>query len=137
MARKSTVGKAAGAARKVAARVPGVSSNPMTNLIIADVALRGGGRLLRHAIERVVLGAKYSPDKAKDIVKGRSMGQTLLGTAVARVATRSIPGAILVGGGLLAKTLYDRSRKPAAARAEGKREVEKLAKAGRKSDEPG
>ena len=134
MARKSTIGKATGAARKVAGKMPGVSTNPMTNLIIADVALRGGGRLLRHAIERVVLGAKYAPDKAKDIVKGRSMTQTLLGTAVARIATRSVPGAILVGGGLLARTLYDRSRKPAEAKADGVHEIAKQAKDGRKSD---
>ena len=44
------------------------------------------------------------------------MGQTLVSTALARIATRSVPGAIVIGGGLLAKTLYDRRRGKAAAK---------------------
>jgi hypothetical protein len=99
----------------------------MTNLVIADIAMRGGGRLLRHAIEKTLLGAKYTPDKARDIVKGRSMTQTLLGTAIARMATRSVPGAIIVGGGLIAKTLYDRSKDRRAARAEGEIDIDEQA----------
>lgn len=117
-------------ARKAQAAIKethGPSPNPMTNLIIADVALRGGGRLLRGLVERTLLGVKYSPEKARDIVKGRSMTQTLLGTAVARVATRSVPGALIVGGGLLAKTLFDRHRDQKAAR-EGARAVDEQAK---------
>jgi hypothetical protein len=105
----------------------GPSPNPMTNLVIADIAMRGGGRLLRHAIERTLLGAKYTPDKARDIVKGRSMTQTLLGTALARMATRSVPGAIVVGGGLIAKTLYDRSKDRRAAKAEGEADIRQQA----------
>jgi hypothetical protein len=101
----------------------GPSPNPMTNLVIADIAMRGGGRLLRHAIEKTLLGAKYTPDKARDIIKGRSLTQTLLGTAIARMATRSVPGAIIVGGGLLAKTLYDRSKDRRAAQIEGETEI--------------
>ena len=105
-----------------AREVPPPSPNPMTNLLIADIALRGGGRLLRHVVERTLLKAKYSPDAAKGIVKGRGMAEALIGTAVARVATRSVPGAILVGGGLLAKTLYDR-RKGDHAKEKGKQQV--------------
>jgi hypothetical protein len=108
----------------------GPSPNPMTNLLIADLALRGGGQLLRHAVERTVLGAKFSPAKARNIVKGRSMFQTLLGTAVARIATRSVPGAIVVGGGLLAKTLYDRRESKRAARRNGQRAIAAQAKRG-------
>ena len=33
-----------------------------------------------------------------------------LGIAATRIATRSIPGALLVGGALLAKTLYDKRK---------------------------
>lgn len=33
-----------------------------------------------------------------------------LGIAATRLATRSIPGALLVGGALVAKTLYDRRK---------------------------
>jgi hypothetical protein len=118
MGKRGKVSRAIGSAKDAAGKVAPPSPNPMTNLILADVALRVGGQLLRHGVERGLLGQKYGPGKAKKIVKGRSMAQTLLGTAVARIATRSVPGAIVVGGGLLAKTLYDRRRRK-EARAEG------------------
>ena len=35
-----------------------------------------------------------------------------LGIAATRIATRSMPGALLVGGAILAKTLYDRRKTP-------------------------
>jgi len=105
----------------------------MTNVIIADIALRGGGQLLRHAVERTVLGAKYPSEKAKNIVKGRTMAQTLVGTALARIAMRSVPGAIVIGGGLLAKTLYDRKRDRRVVKAQGAAQVEAQAEKGRKT----
>ncbi|WP_109355454.1 hypothetical protein [Sphingorhabdus sp. EL138] len=44
----------------------------------------------------------------------RGQGTGLLGFGVgvlaARIATRSLPGALLVGGAMVAKALYDRSR---------------------------
>ena len=108
-------------------QAPAPSPNPMTNLVLTDIALRGSGMFMRHAVERLLLGAKYSPGKAKDIVKGRTMAQTLIGTAIARIATRSVPGAILVGGGLLAKTLYDRSQGKRDAERTGKKQVDEQA----------
>jgi hypothetical protein len=120
---KTTASKAGAAVKET----KGPSPNPMTNLIIADIALRGGGRLLRHVVERTLLGVKYPPAKAHDIVKGRSMAQTLLGTAAARIATRSVPGALLVGGGLLAKALYDRQKDRSRAKAEGEDAVDEQA----------
>jgi len=134
MANKPTLKVAKNKAKAATTQADGISPNPMTNLLIADLALRGGGQLLRHAIERTVLGAKYTPDKAKKIVKGRSMVQTLLGTAAARIATRSVPGAIVVGGGLLAKALYDRREGKRAARASGARAIEAQAKRGDEDD---
>lgn len=118
----SAVKRTARKAKAGAKDVPPPSPNPMTNLIIADLVLRGGGRLLRNLVERNVLKAKYPADTAKSIVSGRGMAQTLVSTAIARVATRSVPGAILVGGGLIAKTLYDR-RKGAEAKEKGKQAV--------------
>lgn len=121
---KSTARKLKSGAKAGVKDVPPPSPNPMTNLIIADLVLRGGGRLLRGLVERNVLKAKYPPDTAKSIVTGRGMAQTLVSTAIARVATRSVPGAILVGGGLLAKALYDR-RKGAEAKEKGQQAVAK------------
>lgn len=123
MARTPSIKKAARKAKDAVAKTDGPSPNPMTNLIIADLALRGGGRLLRNAVERTVLGAKYSKSDAKDLVRGRTMTQTLVGTAIARIATRSVPGALLVGGGLLAKTLFDRRQSKAKARTEGRKAI--------------
>jgi hypothetical protein len=119
---------AAGRAAETVKETEGPSPNPMTNIIIADIALRGGGRLLRNAVEKGLLGVKYPQDKARKLVGGRSMTNTLIATAVARVATRSVPGALLIGGGLLAKTLYDR-RKGAAAKEEGQAQVERRTQA--------
>ena len=129
---KATVGKAkatVGKAKESVRQVPPPSPNPMTNLVIADIVLRGGGRLLRNLVERNVLKTKYPHDTAKSLINGRGMAQTLIGTAVARIATRSVPGAILVGGGLLAKALYDR-RKGADAEAKGKKAVARRAAKG-------
>lgn len=111
--------------------VSGPSPNPMTNLIIADLVLRAGTRAVRHGLERVVLGTKYSPIRAKEIVKSRTMVQTLVGTAVARVATGSVPGALVVGGALLAKSLYDRRKGQLAAEAEGNLAIEDQAEQGK------
>ena len=128
MAKRSKLDSKADEALEVA---EGISPNPMTNVVIADLVLRSGGQLMRHAVERGVLGLKFAPGKARNIVKGRSMTQTLIGTALARIATRSVPGALLVGGGMLAKTLYDRRKGKAAARAEGRAEVAEQAEKGR------
>jgi len=108
------------------------SPNVHTNLAIADIALRGGSFLARRAVEKTLLGTKYSPGKAKAILKGRSIKETVFHTALARVAMQSVPGAILVGGGLIAKTLYDRS-KARKSRIEGESKVEEMAREGRKS----
>ncbi len=93
----------------------GPSPDPRTNLILADIALQGGSLLVRRGLERGFLGRKYAPDKAARILKRRSMGESLIGAAIVKLATRSVPGAILVGGGLLAKTLYDRRKDNRAA----------------------
>jgi hypothetical protein len=104
-------------------KVEGPSPNPMTNLILTDLLLRGGGQMMRHAVEGALLKTKYDPRKAKKIIAGRSMTQTLVATAIARLATRSVPGALLVGGGMLAKLLYDRNQDRRAAQREGEKAV--------------
>jgi len=107
----------------------GPSPNPATNLVIADIVLRTGTTLARRAVERGVLGSSYSPRKAKSILRGRTVTETLLHGALARVALASVPGAIAVGGALLVKTLYDRSR-ARQAWAEGAADLHEMAKDG-------
>lgn len=129
MARKAKVSSKTGSKPSI----PGPSANPMTNLIVVDLVLKAGTRVVRHALERGVLGTKYSPDKAKAIVKSRSMTQTLVGTAVARIATGSVPGALVVGGALLAKSLYDMRKGRQAAEIEGRAAIEEKVEEGKEA----
>lgn len=96
-------------ARRKAERVVR-SANPVASLLLADLVLRGGGELLRHVVEKALLAPQVGKDRAERHVKSRTMAQTLLSAAVARVATRSVPGAIMMGGAVLAKALYDRRK---------------------------
>jgi hypothetical protein len=103
--------------------VPGPSTNPATNLLIMDIALRGVSLLAARGIEKAALRLRYKSGKADDIVEGRSTIAMLAATGAARMATRSVPGFLLVTGGLLAKTLLDRSLRPRAARRRGDRQL--------------
>ncbi|MED5545028.1 MAG: hypothetical protein VYD90_07245 [Pseudomonadota bacterium] len=112
-----------------AARVLGPSPNPATNLAIADIALRATSLIARQAVERALLGRAYAPRKARQILRGRSMAQVLLHRSIAKVAMRSIPGALVVGGSLIAKTLYDRHKEHKAA-ASGAAKLAEMAEDG-------
>ena len=113
------VRKAVDKTRGGIAKVPGPSPNPATNVLIAEILVRSGGRLARRAMEKGLLKARFEREQAVAIVEGRGLSHSLVSTAVARVATRSVPGALLVSGGLLAKTLYDRSISRRKARRRG------------------
>ncbi len=83
-----------------------------TDKIIADLARRGGNRLIDLTLGKVMPDESAQPKKRPTLIGG------LIGVAAVRIATRSVPGAIVVGGGLLAKTLYDRKQAKQAAKAE-------------------
>lgn len=109
----------------------GPSPNPATNLIIADIALRTGVTLARRAVEHGLLGTQYSKGKATAILKGRTIGESVVHGVLARIALTSVPGAIIVGGALVAKTLHDRSR-ARKAEAEGASQLDEMAEEGLK-----
>ena len=109
-------------AGKGLAKMPGPSTNPATNLLIGDIAMRGVSMLLGRGIESTLLKTRYDAEKAKGIVQGRTLTQSLVATGAARVATKSVPGFLAVSGGLLAKALFDR----VLGRRESKREGEKM-----------
>ena len=75
-------------------------------------------------MEKGLLKARFEKQQAVAIVEGRGMVHTMVTAAVARMATRSVPGALLVGGGLFAKVLYDRSISRRKARRQGKQAIE-------------
>ncbi len=59
---------------------------------------------------------------ARHGVQKKSAGSGILGAAIGmvatRIATRSVPGAILVGGALVGKYLWDKKREKSTAQAE-------------------
>ena len=108
--------------------IPGPSPNPATNLLITSLALRGVSMLARQTAEKGLLRSRYGSGFSRDVVENRSLGTSLASYAIAKLATRSVPGALLVGGGLLAKTLYDRSLTRGEAGRRGKKSLNKAAK---------
>jgi hypothetical protein len=117
---KTSARRTARKARKSLAKIPGPSTNPATNLIILDIAMRGASLIAGRAVQRSLLRTRYQREKAAEIVEGRTMVASLAATGAARVATRSIPGFLLVAGGLFAKAVLDRtlSRRESAKRGE-------------------
>jgi hypothetical protein len=122
------IGKIVDAASSNPGTVPGPSPNPATNLIIQDIAMRAGGRLIRVGVEKGLLRGRYGGTGAKAIVENRSMMHTLLSGLLARYATRSLPGAAIIGTGLAAKTLYDRRRTKKSAKKAGDKSLAKMAR---------
>lgn len=106
---KSAARKATAKTKDALAKVPGPSNNPATNLLIMDVAMRGASMVFGRALEKALLRARYRPEKASDIVEGRTFVHSMAATGAARMATRSVPGFLLVTGGLFAKAVIDRS----------------------------
>ena len=105
--------------------LPGPSTDPATNLLLADIALRGATMIARLAIEKALLRNRYDPGTATAIIARRGIGKRLLALGVSRLAARSLPGALVVGGGMAGKVMLDRARarrhaRKLAARTAGK-----------------
>lgn len=97
---------------------------PRSNLMLADIVMRMGTGIVRHGVEAIFLRGRYGKETAKDLTKNRSMGRTLASTAIAKVGSKSLPGAALVTGGLVIKLLFDRSK----ARQDARRDAGKQAR---------
>lgn len=80
----------------------------MADRILSRLVRQGGGKLLNLAVDRAL--PVGTPAKS-------SLLSGIAGAALIRVATRSVPGAIVVGGGLLAKRLYDKRREKKVGKA--------------------
>lgn len=72
--------------------------------LLARLVRQGGGRLLNTAIDKVL------PDTPTEEKVKRNLFAGIAGAVAMKVATRSVPGAIVVTSGLLAKRLYDRRK---------------------------
>lgn len=72
-------------------------------------AISGAGRLISTAANDEMVRGLIS-SRAKSNIAAGFFGGTLMGAIAARIATRSVPGALLVGGALLAKAIYDQRK---------------------------
>ena len=120
--RKDALEAEAGLPRRPSGDVPGPSPDPASNLIMADILIRAGSYIVRSAVEKSMLKGRYGPDTAKQILQNRSAAQTLASFAAAKVASRSVPGAVVVGSGILLKALFDQSQKR-RARLRGRKKL--------------
>ena len=92
-------------------KLPLPSTDPVTNLLIADIVMRGASTLFRQSVENRLAKASVDDEAdAQELLDGRTLITTLGLYAASKLATRSVPGLLVVGGGLLVKTLYDRGK---------------------------
>ncbi len=99
------------AVTKQSSHLPLPTDNPGTNLLIADIVVRGASTLFRQTVEKRVAKASVEQEEdAQELLDGRTLITTLGLYGASRLATRSVPGLLMVTGGLLAKTLYDRGK---------------------------
>ena len=83
--------------------------SPATNLLIADIVLRGASDLLRKNVERKV--GQAAPNRAdQSALDGRTILTTLTLYGASKLATRSVTGLAIVAGGLVINSLYDRGK---------------------------
>lgn len=82
----------------------------MASAKIADILRKNGQSLLGRAIDSTITSGKAQGHRV-------SLPRKLAGLALTRIATGSVPGAIVVGGVLLAKHLHDAKKEKEAARA--------------------
>lgn len=86
------------------------SEDSATSLILADATIRAGSYIVRRTVEKGLLRGRYGSEAAQQLLAHKTIGQTVLSFTLAKLATRSLPGALIVGGGAMAKTLYDRRK---------------------------
>lgn len=80
--------------------------------MLTDVGTRAVSYVMRDAMVKGLLTGFVTGEASKRF-KNKGIGLSVLGFAAAKIATRSVPGAMAVGAGLLAKTLYDRKKEKA------------------------
>jgi len=83
-------------------------SLPVNKGLLAGIARRGGNRVLNRVVTDLM-----PADEAKP-----SIGKRIVGAALVRIASRSVPGAIIVGGGLLARAIHRKRQEDRARGAE-------------------
>lgn len=92
-------------------RLPVPSTNPATNLVIADIIIRAVSTMVRNKVERRVASASFDDDeRARQFVDGRTIVTSMALYGASKLATRSPLGLGIVATALVGKTLYDRGK---------------------------
>lgn len=78
---------------------------------LAGLALRQGAKLARRSIDKRLSIGGISAGDVDSAFTARGLVSTIALTAATRLATRSVPGAVIVGSGLVAKALYERHKR--------------------------
>ncbi|WP_114521690.1 hypothetical protein [Altererythrobacter sp. ZODW24] len=89
---------------------PWPEASTTTKLIVGGVLMRGSERIMRSALGRGLQRAKLDQQTLKDAGKKPGLLSKAVSFGAVRIATKSVPGAVLVGGGLIARTLVRRRR---------------------------
>jgi hypothetical protein len=82
-----------------------------TNLLVADMALLAGTFLGQLAVRIGLRNTRFDPETARKQVEKLPKSKRNVAAKAARLASRSLPGAALVGTGLVGKLIFDRSQK--------------------------
>lgn len=77
--------------------------------LIVDVALREGSLVARRMVHHKLAGGSFTDVKRASLPRA-GFGKRVAAATLARLAARSVPGTLLVAGGLIAKALFDRRR---------------------------
>lgn len=94
--------------RRVGKAMPSPDIN--TNLMIADIVVRGTGLFLRRKLKNRMLLEEYDPDEVAQFKDGKGILRTVGLYGASRLASGSMPGLAAVAGGLAVKSLYDRGK---------------------------
>lgn len=124
MSRSTALAPAAPPTRK-RTRLPRPSPDPATNLMIADILVRGASLVLRRDVKkRIARATAESEAEARLALDGQNLIRTATLYGASRLATRSPVGLGIVVGALVVKSLYDRGKAIEREKARAERGAE-------------
>jgi hypothetical protein len=77
---------------------------------LLGIALEEGRRFAKQGFDRRVKSAGYTDEDVQAATVRKGIVQWIAAAALTRLATRSLPGALAVGGAVVAKALLDRRK---------------------------
>ena len=90
---------------------------------MAGIVMKAGSYLVSDFVQKRLLKGRYGVEDAKAIVESRGLKHKAASLIAAKVATKSVPGAVIISGGLVAKALFDRGGKKRKAKREADRKL--------------